>query len=79
MLKLTLTTDQSGPALEAHLSLIAQTLGVEVEAIGLDGYVAAKASHATSTLAVPVPVVEVPAPVFTPVFTSPESAEPTND
>lgn len=78
MLKLTLTTDQSGPALEAHLSLIAQTLGVEVEAVGLDGYVAAKASHTTTTLAVPVPPVEVPTPVFTPVFTPPESAEQTN-
>ena len=78
MLKLTLTTDQSGPALEAHLMLIAQMIGVEVEAVGLDGYVAAKAGHVAPTLAVPVPVVEVPTPVFTPVFTPPESAEQTN-
>lgn len=79
MLKLTLTTDQSGPALEAHLSLIAQMIGVEVEAVGLDGYVAAKVSPQTTTIA--VPVVEVPTPVFTPqapVFTTPEPVEQTN-
>ena len=81
MLKLTLTTDQSGPALEAHLSLIAQMIGVEVEAVGLDGYVAAKVSPQTKTVAVPVPAVEVPTPVFTPpapVFTTPEPVEQTN-
>jgi hypothetical protein len=79
MLKLTLTTDQSGPAVEAHLSLIAQTLGITVEAIGIDGYIVALANPSSTITAVPVPAVEVPAPVFTPVFTSPESAEPTND
>jgi hypothetical protein len=68
MLKLTLTTDESGPALSAHLSLIAQTLGVTVEAVGIDGYVVA------STVIVPVPASEVPAPSFqvpTPIFTPP--------
>jgi len=45
MLKLVLTTDQTGPALEADLAEISNLLHVDVEAVGLDGYVSAKVSY----------------------------------
>lgn len=50
MLKLVLTTDQTGPALRAELSLISKLLHVDVEAVGLDGYVSERVSYLNPTL-----------------------------
>jgi len=50
MLKLVLTTDQTGPALEADLVEISNLLHVDVEAVGLDGYVSARVSYLNPAL-----------------------------
>jgi hypothetical protein len=77
MLKLTLVASDWSHGAWATSNAIAEKLGVTVEVIGTDGY-AIETFQPPSAVPTPTPVVEVPAPVFTPVFTTPESAEPTN-
>lgn len=77
MFKLTLTSDDSGPTVLPQLSRIAQTLGIAVEAVGLDGYVIGLV-HPPSMGVIPAPNFSQfqPSPVTTPVPTVEVTPEP---
>lgn len=75
MLKLIITTDETGPGLREGLVKISNLLHVDVEAVGLDGYVSERVSYPRSTQAGdPHPVLEKADPPS--VETVPEPVAP---
>ena len=78
MLKLTLTTDEPSSLVLDRMNAISQAFGVDVEVIGLDGYVVACClGKLTVAIPAPAPFAQFqPSPVTTPVPTVEVTPEP---